>query len=790
MNHQTEQLRLDVIPISDIILLPGMEYTLAYKGESLQTLLHGNEEQAIVLALKRSSKHTSPDADDFYRVGTLVKLLSKQKQEQHHLLKIKVLERVEVADLSIDNGTVSAEYTLAPDFVDLDLKSREEMLNYIKRLIHEIGAHFKGSEPFIKAFNGEQDLNLLMGHVGQYLHISGAEKQALIETRSLKGRSLQFMDHLLKQKESIKLQIEMAEKMSDKANKAHRETVLREQLKNIQDELKEGSPEGKNYRRLIEEADMPPEVLKVALAELDKYESQSPNSPDYNVIRNYLDILIELPWRPGETREIDLQVSRQILDDQHYGLEKVKDRIIQHLAVMKLKKDKKGSIILLVGPPGTGKTSLGKSIAEALGRKYIRVSLGGIKDEAEIRGHRRTYVGALPGRIIQNLRKAGQKNPVFVLDEVDKLMAAYNGDPASALLEVLDPEQNSTFTDHYLEVPYDLSEIFFIATANSTDTIPGPLLDRMEVIPISSYTQNEKFHIGREHLLPAVLEEHGLNAEMLVIEDETIRKVIADYTQEAGVRGLRRQLASIARVASEKIVSGKVPTPYVVTTDLLEEILGHQMARHDVAQDDNPPGVATGLAWTPVGGEILFIEGTDMAGSGQLILTGKLGEVMQESARISLSLIKSRLALSSLNFNFKERDVHIHVPSGAVSKDGPSAGVALFTALASLVTGIKVNPTLAMTGEITLRGAVLPVGGIKEKLLAAHRAGIKKVLIPKENLRDLQDLPEEVREQLQVQGVEVIEDVLLEALGLKLPKPEILLRSGITQDGDLYRLSC
>jgi len=311
----------------------------------------------------------------------------------------------------------------------------------------------------------------------------------------------------------------------------------------------------------------------------------------------------------------------------------------------------------------------------------------------------------------------------------------------------------------------------------------------MEVIPISSYTQNEKFHIGREHLLPAVLEEHGLNTEMLVIEDETIRKVIADYTQEAGVRGLRRQLASIARVASEKIVSGKAPAPYVVTPDLLEDILGHQIARHDVAQADNPPGVATGLAWTPVGGEILFIEGTDMAGSGQLILTGKLGEVMQESARISLSLIKSRLPLSSLSFNFKERDVHIHVPSGAVSKDGPSAGVALFTALASLVTGIKVNPTLAMTGEITLRGAVLPVGGIKEKLLAAHRAGIKKVLIPKENLRDLQDLPEEVRDELQVQAVEVIEDVLLEALGLRLPKPEILLRPGITQDGDLYRFS-
>ncbi|MEQ8201269.1 MAG: endopeptidase La, partial [Syntrophomonadaceae bacterium] len=712
MNHQEEKLRLNVIPISDIILLPGMEYTLAYKGESLQTLLQDDDEHAIVLALKRSTKHTSPGTDDFYQIGTLVKLLGKQKQEQHHLLKIKVLERVEVTGLTIDDGTVRAEYLLAPDDIDLDLKSQEEMLNYIKGLIHEIGAHFKGSEPFIKVFDSEQDLNLLMGHVGQYLHISSAEKQALIETRSLKERCLKFMDHLLKQKESIKLQIEMAEKMSEKANKAHRETVLREQLKNIQDELNEGAPEGKDYRRLIEEAGMPPEVLKVARAELDKYESQSPNSPDYNVIRNYLDILVELPWRPGETREIDLPASRQILDDQHYGLEKVKDRIIQHLAVMKLKKDKKGSIILLVGPPGTGKTSLGKSIAEALGRKYIRVSLGGIKDEAEIRGHRRTYVGALPGRIIQNLRKAGQKNPVFVLDEVDKLMTAYNGDPASALLEVLDPEQNSTFTDHYLEVPYDLSEIFFIATANSTDTIPGPLLDRMEVIPISSYTHNEKFHIGREHLVPAVLEEHGLTTAMLVIEDETIRQVIADYTQEAGVRGLRRQLASIARVASEKIVSGKVPAPYVITPGLLEEILGNQVARHDVAQADNPPGVATGLAWTPVGGEILFIECTDMAGSGQLILTGKLGEVMQESARISLSLIKSRLAISSLNFNFKERDVHIHVPSGAVSKDGPSAGAALFTALASLVTGIKVDPTLAMTGEITLRGAILPVGGI------------------------------------------------------------------------------
>jgi len=783
MNNDKENLKLKVIPTSDIILLPNMEYTLAFKEESFKNLLADNDDMAIVLSLKQNFKQNSLSESDFYHVGTLVKVLATEKKEQLSLLKIKVIDRVEINNLAFEDATVWADYERVSDLVDLDLKSQEEMLVYIKGLVHEISTNFKGSEPFIKVFDNEKNLNVLMGQLGQYLRITNAEKQALIETRSLKQRTLQFMDHLLKQKESIKLQIEMAEKFSEKSNKAHRESVLREHLKSIQDELNEGTPtDDQNYRQRIEKAGMPPEVLKTALAELAKFESQNPSSPDYNVIRNYLDILVELPWQEGEPQEINLSEARKILDDQHYGLEKVKDRIIQHLAVMKLKKDKKGSIVLLVGPPGTGKTSLGKSIAEALGRKYIRVSLGGIKDEAEIRGHRRTYVGALPGRIIQNLRKAGQKNPVFVLDEVDKLMTAYNGDPASALLEVLDPEQNNSFTDHYLEVPYDLSEVFFIATANTTESIPGPLLDRMEVISISSYTSTEKYHIAKDHLVAGVLEEHGLSNEMLVIEDEALKTVIADYTQEAGVRGLRRQIASIARVASEKIVSGKVATPYTVTSELLEEILGNKLSHHDVAQLDNPPGVVTGLAWTPVGGEILFIEGTDMPGSGQLILTGKLGDVMKESAKISLSLVKSRLALSSLNFNFKERDLHIHVPSGAVSKDGPSAGIALFTAIASLITGIKVDSTLAMTGEITLRGAVLPIGGLKEKLLAAHRAGIKKVLIPKENMKDLKDLPDEVREQLEIKPVEVIEEVLQETLGIKLPKPEVVLNSGFIQE--------
>ncbi|NMC27920.1 MAG: endopeptidase La [Syntrophomonadaceae bacterium] len=787
MTNSQENLILKVIPTSDLVLLTGMDYALALKGETIKTLGLVDEPNAIVLGLKQHFKQHAPGAADFYSVGALVRILAAEKKAEHYLLKLRVLDRVEVHDLEFRGGEILAHCTVVPETVDLDLKSQAEMTSYIKNIVHDIGQHIKGAEPFIKLFDDENDLNVLMGQLAPYLRISNAERQALLETRSLKDRALQFLDHLLKQKESIKLQVEMAERYSEKANKMHRESVLREQLKNIQEELNEGKDqEADSYRSRVEAAGMPPEVMKVALQEAGKLESQSPNSPDYNVIRNYLDILLELPWKESEVKEIDLQAARQILDDEHYGLEKVKDRIIQHLAVMKLKKDKKGSIILLVGPPGTGKTSLGRSIAEALERKYIRVSLGGIKDEAEIRGHRRTYVGALPGRIIQNLRKAGQKNPVFVLDEVEKLMMAYNGDPASALLAVLDPEQNHSFTDHYLEVPYDLSEIFFIATANSTETIPAPLLDRMEVIPISSYTSTEKFHIGRDHLVPLVLEEHGLTPDMLNIEDETLKKVIADYTLEAGVRGLRRQLAAIARVSSEKLVSGKVEAPYVLVPEMLEEILGNPLTHHDVAQQDNPPGVATGLAWTPVGGEILFIEGTAMPGSGQLILTGKLGEVMKESARISLSLIKSRLVLSSMTFNFKEKDLHIHVPSGAVSKDGPSAGIALFTAIASLITGLKVEPTLAMTGEITLRGAVLPVGGIKEKLLAAHRAGIKKVLIPFENVRDLKELPDEVKSELTIVPVEVIEDVLRETLGLTLPKVETGFKQGLLDYGPAH----
>jgi len=479
--------------------------------------------------------------------------------------------------------------------------------------------------------------------------------------------------------------------------------------------------------------------------------------------------LTNLSWVKNEPKSIDIEKARELLDEDHYGLDKVKDRIIQHISVMKLKKNKQGSILLLVGPPGTGKTSLGKSVAKVLERKYIRVSLGGVRDEAEIRGHRRTYIGALPGRIIQGMKRAGEVNPVFILDEIDKVMASVNGDPASALLEVLDPEQNNSFFDHYLDVPYDLSDVFFIATANSLRSIPEPLRDRMEIIEISSYTRHEKFHIAKKHLVTEVLEEHGLTEEQLQFEDDMLHAIIEKYTREAGVRGLKRQLSTLTRVASEKIVTGKVGLPFIIKKEMLFDLLGHEIARFDHVEKANPPGVVTGLAWTPVGGQILFIEGAFMPGNGKLTLTGQMGDVMKESAKIAQTLIRSRLAFAHKSGGLRENDLHIHIPAGAIPKDGPSAGVALFTTIASLVTNIQVDSKLAMTGEISLRGVVLPVGGIKEKVLAAHRSGIKRIILPKDNEKDILDIPEEVRNELKFILVETIEDVLKETIGLDLP---------------------
>lgn len=770
-----------VIPISNTVLLPGAVTKLNISKLSEDQMRYLEDEEVINIALpmkQNFNKHTVTD-EDFYKIGISFQIDDVEETEKGFQLTIKVLDRIEIKTLQIEEDYIYSKFKYSPDVADMDAKSQEDMLGYIKNITKEISEKFPGGERYNTIIEGFKDLNSLIVYIAGYMPISNEERYDLLATQSMKERSLRFMDYLLKQKEAVGLQIQMAERFTEKANKHYRESVLREQLKAIQEELNEGKEgrgkKDKDYLSRIEEAGMPSDIREAALEELDKLQAQGPNSSEYNVIRNYLDLLIQLPWKKADAEQVNLTQARKILDEQHYGLEKVKERIIQHLAVLQLKNDKKGSILLLVGPPGTGKTSLGKSIAEALNRKYIRLSLGGIRDEAEIRGHRRTYVGAMAGRIIQSIRKAGVNNPVMVLDEVDKLMSGgYSGDPASALLEVLDPEQNNTFTDHYLDLPYDLSDIFFIATANSIESIPEPLLDRMEVIQISSYTMEEKFHIAKNHLVPKTLEEHGLTSEQLVLTDDVLKKIISDYTLEAGVRGLKKQLAAIARTASEKIVSNAVEIPNNVSSEQLEDVLGKRVSRHDKAQQDNPPGVVTGLAWTPVGGEILFIEATDMPGNGEVMLTGKLGDVMKESARISLSLLKSRLPLNSINF--KERDLHIHVPSGAVPKDGPSAGIALFTALASLVTGIKVDSKIAMTGEITLRGAVLPIGGLKEKLLGAQRAGITKVLIPKDNVTDLKDVPEEVKQQLTIIAVVTIEDVLKETLGISMPRIEHLFQ--------------
>jgi ATP-dependent Lon protease len=765
-----------VLPLFDIVIYPHSTTKFLIDknvGELLfNEMRNGEPVHVIGLTIKNDQQPSDLSIDDFYLVGNLLHIRSLQPVGKEYLISVTALRRVKVNSLYLKNGLFYSSYENLEDIQDLDEIFRQTILTDVRKIINEINSRFQSSETFADPIKEMDSIDQIIGYIMPFMPIKTPEKQDLLETVSIRERYLTFLYMLTKQKENINLQIELAKKVAEKMNKSHREAMLREQLKIIKEELNENEDsfsEEKDYKERILSSFMPDEVKRKALYELKKMENGGPHNPEITVIKNYLDLLLDLPWVTEEKKIIDIIEARNVLERNHNGLEKVKERIIQHIAVMKLKHDKQGSILLLTGPPGTGKTSLGKSIADALGRKYIRVSLGGIKDEAEIRGHRRTYIGAMPGRIIQGIRKAGTKNPVFVLDEIDKLSSSYSGDPASALLEVLDPEQNSTFSDHYLEVPYDLSEVLFIATANSIATIPWPLLDRMEIIEVSGYTKNEKLAIAKDHLLPSILEDHGLDADKLSIEDEALKIIIEKYTREAGVRGLKQQLARIARFVSERIVSGNVQLPFVVMVNMLPDILGKELIRQEEARKENVPGVVTGLAWTPVGGDILFIEGTLMPGKGKLTLTGQLGDVMKESAHISLSLVRSRFSSIVNGFDFINSDIHIHVPSGATPKDGPSAGVALFTALTSLIMGKAVDPKLAMTGEITLSGAVLPVGGIKEKVLAAHRAGIKKIILPKENERDLEEVPEDTRNELTFIPVNRIEDVLKVALDINLP---------------------
>jgi ATP-dependent Lon protease len=778
---------IPVLPIRNTVIFPGIALPLRVgRAKSIAAVQKASEsakagDWIVAVTQKVEIEAREPTSSDLYSVGTLCKIEKVRGSAEdgfqvlvRGVARFKIEEFVEREDKadgdSVPKICIEALGDVWNDYQDADPKTIEALTDSLKVTAREIlrllPADTSQLEEMLDAI---KDPILLTHLCAGNIEMSVARRQEILGTVSLKSRALTLLEMMQAQKDGLQVQTEIREKLGHKMGKVQREAILREQLRTIREELGEGeesrgAKDKEDYRKKIEDAKMPEEVLKTALEELKRFESIGNQSPESHVVRNYLDLLCAMPWsKSAETTEIDIEKARETLRKDHYGLEKIKKRILQHLAVMKLKKEGRGSILLLVGPPGVGKTSLGQSIAKALGRKFVRGSLGGVRDDAEIRGHRRTYIGALPGRIIQGLKRAGENNPVFMLDEIDKMSRSYNGDPASALLEVLDPEQNSTFLDHYLDVPFDLSKVFFIATANSLESIPGPLLDRMEVVDVSGYTSAEKLHIAKNHLAPKQLSEHGISEGGLEISDEAMLRVITHYTREAGVRELQRAIAAICRGSTEKLLAG---TPVTVEIAQLDDLLGPERFVHEVAERIVPPGVVTGLAWTPQGGEILFIEASLMPGNGKLTLTGQLGDVMKESAQIALSLVRSKLSLVAPNFDYEKKDVHIHVPAGAIPKDGPSAGIAILTTIASLFSNRSVSPKTAMTGEITLRGAVMPVGGIKEKILAAHRAGIERVILSKRNEKDLRDVPEEVKSALKFEFVENANEVLKLALGL------------------------
>ena len=773
MNENGKE-QLTIIPLEGVVLYPGRILKLKVKIKMMDRIkdqIEKDQNQAIALTAKAHDEEQAPKIKAFYRYGNLVQVKAIELKSDGYQVEILVVERVEITNLWKGDFGFAAEFERRPDLTDMAEKNKKEMLAYVKKMVRDFGDKLKGSASFVSYIQELETMEEVMAVLIPYMDLTISQQQALLEMRSQRKRSLRFLDLIMEHQQAVEFKMEMDSKFSDEMTKSYRERMLRERLRSIQAELGElddnEEADESAYLGKIDQAEMPEEAEKVAKEEAKKLARMNEQSAEYNVVRNYLDLLTALPWKKKKPAAIELDEARAKLNERHYGLDDVKERIIQHLTVMKLKKEKQGSIILLVGPPGTGKTSLGKSVAKALDRKYVRVSLGGVRDEAEIRGHRRTYIGAMPGRIVQGMKRAGTKNPVFILDEVDKMMASNNGDPISALLEVLDPEQNNTFHDHYLDVSYDLSDVFFIATANSLQNIPGPLRDRMEIIQVGSYTSREKFHIAKDHLLPEVLEEHGLNESQLTIDDEAIRMIIDKYTREAGVRSLKRQLTKMVRSSAERILR-KEELPIYIQVNQVFDLLGHEIARYDKVGEVNPPGVVTGLAWTPVGGDILFIEAAAMPGKGNLLLTGQLGDVMKESARISLSLIRSRLGDQASHIDLVKNDLHIHVPAGATPKDGPSAGVTLFATIASLVTGRSVDSKLAMTGEVSLSGRVLPVGGIKEKVIAAHRSGIRRILLPVDNEMDLDHVPDEVKRELDFIFLERVEDVLQQALEINL----------------------
>ena len=746
-------------PIYNILFLPDVTYHFKkefFTENASEQLEVGSE--LLFAFLRNEDDAEELDADHICPVGISARVEAFGDDDS---VQIRTLERVDLSDVEVENGQILADASIRAE-VD-DYTAEEEKAQFLRlraALLKFVQGYQWGmwARSFILQRKNMYDLGSALS---EYLNISPEEKYAIVETDSRRERCTLIEAAINEFMEVAKVSTEAKEAQKDDHEQLYREAAIKKQISYLQKELDELHPENisdtRKFEKKIEESGMNDEARKEAEKVLNRMKQEGKDSHEYGLLYDYLDFMTSLDWKAPQFTPIDLDRAEQILDEDHYGLKKVKERIIQQLAVMALNRKQYGSILLFVGAPGTGKTSIGQSIARALGREYVRISLGGIRDEAEIRGHRRTYIGAMPGRIMEGIKRSGVSNPVIVLDEVDKLAKDYGGDPASALLEVLDPEQNSTFTDHYMNVPYDLSNVLFVCTANSLDTIPEPLLNRMEVINFSGYTAVEKYQIARRHLLPKALDAMGIKKNALKVTDGAIRRIIDEYTMEAGVRDLKKLIDTLCRTAAVQLVKNEGTTLTVTKTNL-EKYLGKKQLHHERKLSSPEPGVVTGLAWTRAGGEILFIESKLIPGKGKMIVTGQLGDVMKESIQIALSLVKSLYPKESKVLD--DHDLHIHVPAGAVPKDGPSAGITLTTALASLLTGKKVRPEYAMTGEVSLRGGVMPIGGLPEKLMAAQRAGITKVLIPADNEQDLDDVADEVKNKLEIVPVKKVTEVL------------------------------
>jgi ATP-dependent Lon protease len=761
---------LIIVPVRNTVLFPGAvaPITIARPRSIAAAQQALREQRQIGVVLQRNADLDDPGPEELHRVCTIANIVRyiTAADDTHHII-CQGIQRARILDYLPGTPFIAARVAHIPEPESRTPEIEARFLNLQRQAIEATQLLPQVPQELVAMFQSIASPSALADLATSYMDITPQEKQEILETIDLSARMDKVSRHLAERIEVLRLTNEISQKTRATFDERQREAILREQMATIQRQLGEGEGKAQEVAELneaIARAEMPPEAESHARKEVRRYERMPESSPEAGMVRNYLDWLIELPWRLSPEKPIDISEARRILDEDHFGLEKIKARIIEYLAVRKLAPNGKAPILCFVGPPGVGKTSLGQSIARAMDRPFVRVSLGGVHDEAEIRGHRRTYIGALPGNIIQGIRKAGSRTCVMMLDEIDKMGRGIQGDPSAAMLEVLDPEQNGTFRDNYLGVPFDLSRVVFIATANMLDSIPGPLQDRMEIISLAGYTADEKMEIARRYLVRRQLEANGLRPEQAAIDDDALRLIIKGYTREAGVRALEREIGKALRNAAVQIAEGSRDKVIFSARDIAD-VLGAPRFEGEIAMRTSVPGVATGLAWTPVGGDILFVEATRVAGKGTLMLTGQLGEVMRESAQAALTLVKSRAAQFGIDAAlFEKSDIHIHVPAGATPKDGPSAGVAMFAALTSLLTSRNVRSDTAMTGEISLRGLVLPVGGIKEKVVAAAAAGLTRVMLPARNRRDFDEIPESARNQLQFVWLENVDDAVNEAL--------------------------